>query len=215
MNGTPVPDMGDFDPNSYFKKLTHITIKEGYVLDYVYFSDELGGLPLVYARKVDDKPFQSYEEFLKSYDEEFSGERSYSGVPHSYDFLDVIQVDKTPESYFEFVTLALLGNQYYLHWHGLYHDTLILCDPSDLEVSIKSLDMFEIKMPEDIISRAKEIDITPTIKIEEKTVTIRLVTFSKWGGFSENLYTLEKDNPQNMVDSKFNRLVEYDCGVAF
>jgi hypothetical protein len=99
-----------------------------YQLDYIYFSDELGGKPVVYASKPGATPFQSSEEFLKFYGEELSGERSYGIVQHAYDYLDKIRIDQSPESYFQFITLALSGDQFYLFWHGLYNDTKILCD---------------------------------------------------------------------------------------
>lgn len=129
----PFRQDSDFNPNQYFKVLMHLKLASGYKLDYIYFNDELGGLPLVYARKPNSVPFQSYVELLKSFGEEMSGERSYGELRHKYDYLEKIQIDKTPESYFEFVTLAFLGDQFYLSWHGLYNDAIILCDLNDMQ----------------------------------------------------------------------------------
>jgi hypothetical protein len=109
-----------------------LNIAPGYQLDYLYFLDHLGGKPVLYARPIDNAPFQTYEEFLQSYGEEISGESSYAALNHAYDYLDQIQIDGSPESYFQFIVLALLGDQFYLDWHGLYNDTMILCDSSDL-----------------------------------------------------------------------------------
>ncbi len=132
-SGEPFRKAGDFDPNRYFAILKHLKIESGYTLDYVYYLDELGGKPLVYARKVGDPPFQSYDEFLESIGQERSGERSYINLPNAFDYLQKIQVDGTEASYFQFDILAELGDQFYLSWHALYNDFIILCDAGDLK----------------------------------------------------------------------------------
>lgn len=215
MAENPFRQDSDFNPNQYFEVLTHVGLENGYKLDYVYFNDELGGLPLIYTRKSSSMPFQSYSELLKSFDEEISGERSYGELRHKYDYLESIQIDKTPESYFEFVTLAFLGDQFYLFWHGLYNDLKILCDPSDIQSVDAEMKDFEIEFPQDVRDRIEQIDFSPVVVIDENSVVVRYVTFTKWGGFFENVYTLGKDPPMRLLDVKFNPLIEYDCGISF
>ena len=205
----------EFDPNSYFNIFTHLKLASGYKLDYIYFNDELGGLPLVYARKSSSAPFQSYDELLKSFGEEFEGERSYGQLRHKYDYLEKIQIDKTPESYFEFVTLAFLGDQFYLWWHGLYNDAIILCDPSDTQYVDAEMKGFDIEFSQDVKDRIEKIDFNPVVIGGENDVTVRFVTFTKWGGFFENVYVMDKENPMQLLDVKFNPLIEYDCGISF
>lgn len=205
----------EFNPNSYFSVLSHLKLTSGYKLDYIYFNDELGGLPLVYARKSSAPPFQSYVELLKSFGEEVEGERSYAQLRHKYDYLKQIQIDKTPESYFEFVTLAFLGDQFYLWWHGLYNDSIILCDPSDMQYVDAEMKGFDIEFPQDVNDRIEKIDFSPIVIVGESDVTVRFVTFTKWGGFFENVYLMDKDNPLQLLDVKFNPLIEYDCGISF
>ena len=215
MSENPFRQATDFDPNMYFQVLTHLKVVEGYTLDYVYFNDELGGLPLVYARKSSDSPFQSYSELLESFGEEVSGERSYGALRHKYDYLEKIQIDKTPESYFEFVTLAFLGDQFYLWWHGLYSDAKILCDYSDVQYVDADIQSFELEFPQDVKDGIDEIDFSPLVIIDESSVTVRFVTFTKWGGFFENVYVMDKDSPVMLLDVQFNPLIEYDCGIDF
>ncbi len=59
-----VRENSDFDINSYFKILTHLSMEENYVLDYAYYSNFLGGEPYIYARKKESKPFGSYSEYI-------------------------------------------------------------------------------------------------------------------------------------------------------
>lgn len=205
----------DFNPNQYFQVFNHLKIKPGYTLDYIYFQDELGSKPLVYARKSSTAPFHTYEEFLKSYGEEMSGERSYARLNHAFDYLQQIQTDKSPESYYEFVLLAFLGDQFYLQWHGLYNDSKILCDPSDMQYVNKDMNDFEVEFPEEVKNNIEKIDFKPAILTNEDTVSVRIVAFTKWGGFWENIYVMDKENPMNLKDVQSNTLLEYDCGISF
>lgn len=211
----PFRQASDFDPNQYFQVFTHLKITSGYKLDYIYFNDELGGLPLVYARQTSGAPFQSYAELLESFGEEMAGERSYGELRHRYDYLEKIQIDKTPESYFEFTALAFQGDQFYLWWHALYNDLKILCDSSDVQSVNADLQGFDIEFPQDAKDRIEEIDFRPVVFVGEDDVTVRMITFTKWGGFYENVYVMDKDDPMQLLDVKFNPLIEYDCGINF
>lgn len=205
----------DFDPNQYFQVFTHLKMKPGYTLDFIYFQDELGGKPLVYARKSNTAPFPTYEEFLKSYGEEMSGERSYAQLNHAFDYLEQVQIDKTPESYYEFVLLAFLGDQFYLQWHGLYNDSRVFCEPKDLQFVDEDMKDFDLEFPAEVNNSIEQIDFEPTILITDETVSVRIVAFTKWGGFWENIYVMDKENPLNLRDIQSNTLLEYDCGINF
>jgi hypothetical protein len=51
--------------------------------------------------------------------------------------------------------------------------------------------------------------------VDEGTVTVRFVTFTKWGGFFESVFVLEGNNPIELIDVQRNRLIQYDCGIVF
>lgn len=213
MSENPFRQPSDFNPNTYV--FTHLKMASGYTLDYVYFNDELGGLPMVYARKTSSAPFKSYGELLQSFGEEMAGERSYGQLRHKYDYLENIQIDKTPESYFEFTVLAYQGDQFYLWWHGLYNDLKVLCDSSDMQYVNADMQSFSIEFPQDVKERVEKIDFSPVVIIGENDVIVRMITFTKWGGFFENVYVMDKDNPMQLLDVKFNPIIEYDCGINF
>lgn len=170
---------------------------------------------MVYARKTSSAPFQSYAELLKSFGEEIEGERSYGQLRHKYDYLEKMQLDKTPESHFEFTVLAFQGDQFYLWWHGLYNDLKILCDSNDLQYVNADMQSFDIEFPQDVKDRIEKIDFSPVVIVGESEVTVRMITFTKWGGFFENVYVMDKDNPIQLLDVQFNPIIEYDCGINF
>jgi predicted small lipoprotein YifL len=225
MTGNFTRQPGDFDPNDYFKVLTHLKIAPGYTLDYVFFGDSIGGKPLIYARKFDSKPFENYKAFVRSYGEPPIDEYSFLPLKYASAYVEKIQPDQSPESYFQFLALALLGDQFYLSWHALYNDQKILCDASDLETIDQDLKMFmprsseedisEIGLPQEVIDQVAKINLQPLVLVNEKTVTIRFVSFTKWGGFIENIFVMDKKNLKNPIDTQSNVLIEYDCGVMF
>jgi hypothetical protein len=216
----------DFNPNQYFSILTHLKMEKRYTLDFVYFGDELGGLPLVYARKSGSTDFQTYEEFLKSFGEEQTDERSYSSLPHAYDYLQHVQVDGTPESFLEYVILSIYANQFYLSWHGLYNDGRVLCDNSYITVATEeedisteeegiSIESNAIELPEELVEQARQIDFTPSVFIDGGIAKVRTVYFTNWGGFIEDVYEMDFQAPYNLLDARHNTIVEYDCGGSF
>jgi len=211
MSENPVRQPSDFDPNQYFTVLAHIQMMPETLLDYVYFTDEygFGGQPVLYARKSSGAAFESYAELLQSYGEEGSCE----AVAH--DYLKYVQVDNSKESYFDFIVLSSLGDQFYLLWHSSYNDERILCDSSDAQNLARDLKNSGIELPQKVLDRIGEGDFTPTVIIDEKSATIRMVTFTKWGGFYENIFVVDKANPSQTIDSQSNQLIEYDCGIVF
>ena len=46
----PVKTGSEFDVMDYFSVLDHLSMQPGYVLDYVYHYDGMGGYPVLYAR---------------------------------------------------------------------------------------------------------------------------------------------------------------------
>jgi len=214
----PYRQGSDFNPNRYFNVLTHIKLAEGYKLDYIYSANEMGGRPLLYARRSNTEPFQSYDEFLASFGEGEADVGSFITENHRYDYLSQIRLAKTPESYFDLIALAFLGDQFYLYWHGLYNDEQILCDPSDLKYVHADMQYFRddgIELRPVELDKIEDIDFKPVVILGEDTVTVRFVSFTKWGGFYENVYLMEKDNPLQVLDVQHNPLVEYDCGMRF
>jgi hypothetical protein len=54
---------GEFDAHSYFTVLKHIQMQEGYVLDYVYAYRNLGGHPILYARRTEQTRYATEADF--------------------------------------------------------------------------------------------------------------------------------------------------------
>jgi hypothetical protein len=197
---------GDFDPNSYFGVLDHLSMEDGYVLEYLYVFDGMGGYPFLYARPSDKAPYTSSDELVADL-----GENTDYYSQH-------IQIDDTREGYFQFVALHMMADQFYLWWHAGYNDTTIVFDEESLERALANTEAsFEgVDVPNSVKRRARNLDLQPTVEFTDTTTAVvRLVTFSMWGGFTEARYTISREFPHSITDVETVVLVEYDCGVQF
>jgi hypothetical protein len=199
----PVKTGGEFDVMQYFNVLDHLSMQPGYVLDYVYRYDGMGGYPLLYVRPAGQPPYPT------EVDLEAGGD--------STSYLDYIQTDDTPESYIQFVVLAMMGRQFYLFWHANYFDSQIVCDKAGVTDILASLNGdFGYRIS--LASRVRAAllrDVGPSVKFGAQTVEVRFVTFTRWGGFYQETYTLSQSMPHAIQDVQEKNLVPYECGVMF
>jgi hypothetical protein len=198
----PTKQGGEFDANTYFKALTHLSMQPGYALDYVYHFDGMGGYPMLYVRPEGQAPFRT--------------EADYAASGDSSDYLDFVQIEDTAEGYFQYVVLDILGPQFYLFWHANYNDDQIVCDPSDVRDIAASLGGFG--RPMSLLTRVQALmlrDVAPTVSTGEQTAEVRVVVFTKWGGFLRLTFSIDRNFPHKILDVKEETLVSYDCGVMF
>lgn len=191
----------EFDPNQYFTALTHISMEPGYVLDYIYQYDGLGGYPLVFARLESISREQAAEDFRQS--------------GNTDSFLNHVKTDGTEQGYYELIALSFVAQQFYLFWHANYNDTIIVPDSAALEEILASIGDFGLPMDEQTLRSVRTLALEPQITFNTDTVTVKLITFSKWGGFSERTYTLAKDFPHTITNADNKVVVPYDCGILF
>jgi hypothetical protein len=215
-SGEPYRKSGDFDPNRYFDVLTHLSMETGYTLDYVYYSNDLGGKPVLYARKTNAPAFKSYEEFLQSVASAPAGEtKPYQARSPAYAFLQKVHTDESADGYFQFDVLSTLGAQFYLSWHAAYDDALVLCDIGDLAFVQKELDSFDVSLTDEQWKQARALDFHPTVSIHGDEINVRMMLFSKWVGFWERIYVHNQQDPFNLFDLRQNVMIPYDCGIMF
>ncbi|MDQ2691551.1 MAG: hypothetical protein M3Y68_05940 [Chloroflexota bacterium] len=194
----------EFDPNQYFAVLTHVSMREGYVLDYVYQSDDLGAYPILYARPVDQASYPSPAD-----------------IPNGTElpaFQDHLAVDDTEQGYFEYVVLDMMANQFYLYWHAHYNDYEIVCNQDEVNEIVEQVSSGDFGMAMDPVQQARARalrNIEPTVSLNGDAATVQWVTFTKWGGFYRETYTISREFPHAIIDIKHDNVVPYDCGVAF
>jgi hypothetical protein len=201
---TGIKQGDEFDVNEYLNVLTHISMQEGYTLDYVYHNDSLGGFPLMYARPVDETPYASVADIPAN-----------TELP---DFREHLQVEDIEQGYFEFVVMDIMARQFYLFWHANYNDTQIVCNRqqvNDIVAQVSSGDFgYAMDLPAQTKARTMR-NIEPVVRLTGDIAIVEFITFTKWGGFYRETYTISRGFPHTIMDIKQENVVPYDCGIAF
>jgi hypothetical protein len=192
---------GEFDPNRYFKVLTRLRVHEGSTLDYVYHYDGMGGYPMLYVRRLDEKPLRTAAEYR-------------AAKPATY--LSGIEVDDAPEGYLQLAILSVMGGQYYLFWHAGYNDVRVVCGQESIDEIIRERgDSDRGFNSAGWQERARSIpDPAPTARLEPDRAIVGLLTFTKWGGFLRNTYSIRRSFPHEITVQR-ETVVEYRCGIVF
>lgn len=194
----------EFDANQYFDVLPHLSMHAGMVLDYVYQNDDLGAYPLLYARPADQAPYPSAADVPDN-----------AQLPDFRDFVEVVDVE---QGYFEYAALHIMADQFYLFWHANYNDYEIVCNRSEVEEIIARVNAGDFGNEMNVLQQARARamrDIEPVVSVSEDTATVQFTTFTKWGGFYRETYTIERSFPHTIRDVQQQNVVPYDCGVAF
>lgn len=199
----------EFDVNAYFSVLDHLSIEPGYALDYVYWYDFMGGFPVLYARPADQSPYLTLSEYRSAVGE-------IPGEEFSHGYMSHVQIDDTAEGFFQFVVLRIMGRQFYLHWHANYNDAMVICDQERLEQILETLSGdSDYSLPEEAKEQARALDVAPVVEFKDDTVLVKVVTFTKWGGFFRDSYTISRSFPHKILEAEEEELVPYDCGIQF
>ncbi|QRN82848.1 hypothetical protein JR338_10555 [Chloroflexota bacterium] len=209
-----------FDPNQLLEALTHLRIKPGYTLDFVYYLD-FGfdtGYSIVYSHKTSEPRFETVEEYQAQL-----GECDPDLNPTSCECTDFIETDGTKAGYFEFVLFDIMRYQIYRIGHAQYGENEVITSKARLDVLSE-----EIGSPPEAGSyswgnpftdqqkrRIRQIDPVPRVIILDEEVTVRVVIFSRWGGFYEVTVTLAPDMPHTILNIDLKNLIMYDCGIMF
>ena len=204
LSNTGIKQGDELDVNQYFDVLTHISMKDGYALDYVYQNDDLGGYPLLYPRPVDQVPYASTTDIPEN-----------TEWP---DFQEYVDIEDTERGYFDYVVLDIMANQFYLFWHANYNDRQIVCNRqqvNDIVQQVSSGDFGNaMGLPAQTKARAIK-DVEPVVRLTGDVATVELITFTKWGGFYRETYTVSREVPHEILEIKQENLVPYDCGILF
>lgn len=198
----------DFDVSQYWMVLDHLSMRSGYVLDYVYQFDGMGGYPVLYARPADEAPYKTYPEYQAAMEK--TPEPDGAGL-----YTDYIELDGTAESYIQLAVLQVMANQFYLFWHANYNDLTIICDTESLETLVSQPDDFGNDLPRDVQRAARALDPEPALETGRDAVKVRFTAFTKWGGFVRVGYMISRDFPHRPEALGGEALVPYDCGVMF
>jgi hypothetical protein len=198
----PVRTGMEFDPNVYFTVLTHLAMKPGYIIDYVYCKSHLGSHQCIYARRIDEKPASHFEH--RDWEEKNSG----------YSFL---VADGSSDGYFQLAVFRRLAGQFYLYWHANYNDIRIVTTPEEMEVIISEVNLnnFGRVFTNKQVTDMRLIDPQPTVEVSDSQASVTYCVFTKWGGLARLKDSYLRPPPHRLVDSDVLDEVKHDCDINF
>ena len=207
------------DVERYFDFLTHLEMEEGYYLDYTYFYTDMGGEPIFYTAQDGTEPFLYYRDYLSTRQDQdmpiyFGWESAIKTISYSPIYLENISLDDTPEAFFELFMLLRLGTQFHLYWHAAYNDTQIVCNYEKLSRMNDFFRIYDI-FSEEELEQADRLDFTPYVIFDEDFVSVRVLEFTDWGGYSEVIYTFERQAPYKLIGLEENILIEYESNISY
>jgi hypothetical protein len=205
----------DFDVNNYLTVLNHLSLEPGYTLDYLYNKNNLEAKPYIYARKITDLPFKSISEYRATI---IASQNSSVIVNENekllYSYLDHIKVDDTPEGFFQFVAVRIMGAQYYLWWHAIYNDQLIICNEKAVENILASVPPSPDEVKTKLLKQLPQFDLEPKIEIQGNVVKVRVITFTRFGGIIQRDFTIARQFPHAVSNSEEKNLIRYSGGAV-
>lgn len=191
----------EFDPNSYFSALTHLSMKPGYTLDYIYkhMNGPYSGGPRLYARSISDPPIRS---FCKD------DERVLKGP------LPFLIADGTPDSFYQLALFCNLAHQFYCF---RMRNITVIASSADMERITTKEEGVEYLAPfsDAQVEAARNMPADPCVEFADTTVAVTYCIFRMWGGFFRIKDTFQRNPPHIFIGSNELSRVKYSCGIVF
>ena len=209
VSGSPY-DENRFDVNLFFSVLTHIHMESGYVLDFIYLSSGGDGSPILISRDelVDRKIIE--EEISNDYQMDFEKFLEFCSA-----YTDHVVVEDNDQGYFELVLLMVMGEQFYLSWHGNYNDRKVIVGGQGIDDVLNQEIEFGEEFSDEFIEQAGNLDPSPVIQDLGDQMMVEVLTFTKWGGFQTGTFLISKSFPHEIRLDGYETVAAYNCGVRF
>lgn len=176
--------------NNYFKVLDQVNMKEGYVLDYLYYNIRTTGLLLLYAREINNLPFDDIDQF-NAY---FNSDYKYlnEGDFRKY-YRDKIEINGTPDSYYQLSLLLTIGHVFNFIWHANYQAVEIIHQKQRLLKIIKGYNKAD-KTSAFFLENIDKINLKPRILSKDNKIIIEFLCYYLHEGIILNRYIYDKNN---------------------
>jgi hypothetical protein len=201
----------EFDVEQYFAILDRLDVEPGFVLDFVYCLGTYQGYPILYVRRTDEPGYTTCDAYRAAVGSD-GDEQGGTG------YLSRIRVDGSPEGFFQYVVLRIMGGQFYLHWHALEDDAQVVATGTRLEEALASV---AGEMDEAEVSRARAADPTPRVSfgsLEDfggEVAIVEVLAFTRWGGLLRHTYTISREFPHRFLGVDVETVAECDCAIMF
>jgi hypothetical protein len=166
---------------------------------------------MLYAQAANSPPYASLRDYRAARPECFqSGEK-----PPDCDYMQYVKTDGSELGYLQWILLDVMGRQFYLHWHANYNDSTPVATEEAVDSTITRISEYCTPLDKKQKTILNILDPTPEVRIGADTVTVRVVWFTKFGGFIETRQTLNRAFPHTILEGGYRNLLDYECGIVF
>jgi hypothetical protein len=107
-----------------------------------------------------------------------------------------------------------MANQFYLYWHANYNDEQIVHDRKHFDDLLSKQDVFNKPTPEEQ-ERSRSLSPDPIVELDQEAARVSLLTWTEWGGLYRKTFTIKRQFPHQILDTKEENVLSYWCGVTF
>jgi hypothetical protein len=178
-----------FNPNEYFKILTHIKPQAGSVLDFVYYNDS--AQPILYVKKTHEPLNITYPEFKSRHGD------TYKKYSEAVEIAELLDLDGTNESYIELILFR--------EYAGKFHQCHIWCGTPQVRAKYQREKMIKkcLKPGEKLPS---EDPVFAIERIDSDTVLVSRTQFSAYSfEYYRGNYQISKSIPHRISYSEGER----------
>ena len=206
----------EFKIDSILAAFPNLSMKPDTTLDFVYYLINVGGWPVLYSRHVNAEPFDTFDTLTNAMPDAKSRAIISDTESQGFGFFfKDIEADGTQDSYFQLITLYLMGDQFFHIWHDAYHDERIVCSRSGLDRLFKNSDPYSKHgIPNDVRDSAYALQISPQVNIQDDNVVVSVVIFTMFGGFQRRIYTISRTPPYKLLNEQRQELINFHCGYV-
>ncbi len=188
----------DFNVNRVLEVFGLVHMQPGYVLDYIYLVDALGGQPFLYARPVDGARVASKEEYSERFQLEMPrlllGDEPTDEDSRPY--LDHMVFEKTDLGFLQFALFCMKARRFQLYWHSNYNNRIYILDDKERSERLHAREFDLPKLSDEELGVLPLLDIRPKVQTYGEGGWVRLFNYDMSRGFS--YCTIEVEWPNRL-----------------
>lgn len=193
---------GRFDPNRWFEVFDRVRPRPGYVLDFVYFFWGNGGYPLLYLRRERSKRLESCSEYWRR----FGGDLAHP-VPHDNPaLLEHLGFQPSALGFFQFLLFQREAPRFHLRWHSHADDDEYVYTRRRLAEILETIPEKDGELLDGISADERALlqalDPKPVVALMGKIADLKLLSYTRFGGFSWQDYRVTWPNHAEQLRSQ-------------
>jgi len=201
------------DVNDIILKLRNLRMKDGYKLHYFYYYDFISGIPYVYASEISNSIYKLND--INKWGNNIYPNKIEKSI--SRQFLDYIETDRTPISYFQLALLCIYCDHYFHIWHANNRDEIIVCTQyklSEIHNYLSSNGSISNKLNNDLVRVYNDLNLLPSVKIKADQVEVSFYYFTVRGGLFKVEWIISNEDLHE-IEFKRTNIVEYEYPLIY